>query len=194
MRTHTQTSGNLANRVSRTRDLLHRIPLELVAVIACPHLGLLASKLGGQSVYKSGGISISDAISDLHALYLRLTFAIFVSNKDDHLKNHGFLYVGRDRWRLSPVFDVNPGPDRNPYLETAILEDGSNEPSILLALEASEFFELPNAEAKALIRGMADTITALWRETFRQHGVTRPQIRDYEPAFMNDETEITRLL
>ena len=137
MRTHTQTSGNLANRVSPNRNLLHRIPLELVAVVALTHLGLLAYKLGGKSVYKSGGTSISDAISDLHELYLRLTFAILVSNKDDHLKNHGFLYVGRDRWRLSPVFDVNPDPDRNPYLEAAILEDGSNERSILLALEAS---------------------------------------------------------
>ena len=41
---------------------------------------------------------------------------------------------------------------------------------------------------------MADTITTLWRETFRKHGLTGPQIRDYEPAFMNDETEIARLL
>jgi serine/threonine-protein kinase HipA len=112
-------------------------------------------------------------------LYLRLVFTILVSNKDDHLKNHGFLYVGRDRWRMSPVFDVNPAPDRNPQLETVILEDGSNERSILLALEASEFFELPNAEAKAMILSMADKIMTLWRETFRQHGLTGPQARDY---------------
>ncbi|MGA0543420.1 hypothetical protein, partial [Neotabrizicola sp. VNH66] len=31
---------------SPNRDLLHRIPLERVAVVARPHLGLLASKLG----------------------------------------------------------------------------------------------------------------------------------------------------
>ena len=136
----------------------------------------------------------SDPVSDLRELYLRLVFTILVSNKDDHLKNHGFLYVGRDRWRLSPVFDVNPAPDRNPHLETAILEDGSNERSILLALEASEFFELPNAEAKALIRDMGDKIAALWRETFRQHGLTGTQARDYEPAFVNDEAEIARSL
>jgi hypothetical protein len=28
---------------------MHRIPLELVAVVACPHVGLLASKLGGKA-------------------------------------------------------------------------------------------------------------------------------------------------
>jgi serine/threonine-protein kinase HipA len=127
-------------------------------------------------------------------LYLRLVFTILVSNKDDHLKNHGFLDVGRDRWRMSPVFDVCPAPDRKPQLETAIPEDGSNERSILLALEASELFELPNAEARALIRSMADKITTLWRETFRQHGLTGPQARAYETAFRNDETEIARKL
>jgi hypothetical protein len=28
---------------------MHRILLELVAVVACPHVGLLASKLGGKA-------------------------------------------------------------------------------------------------------------------------------------------------
>ena len=135
-----------------------------------------------------------DPAADLRQLYLRLVFTILVSNKDDHLKNHGFLYVGRDRWRLSPVFDVNPAPDRNPHLETAILEDGSNERSIVLALEASEFFGLPSAAAKALVRETADKITALWRDTFRQHGLTAQQARDYEPAIMNNETATAQSL
>ncbi|WP_197282871.1 type II toxin-antitoxin system HipA family toxin [Novosphingobium sp. ST904] len=39
---------------------------------------------------------------DFRELYRRLTFTILVSNKDDHLKNHGFLYVGGGQWRLSP--------------------------------------------------------------------------------------------
>src|SRR5690606_10203520 len=60
--------------------------------------------------------------SDFRELYKRVIFTILVSNKDDHLKNHGFLYVGRGQWRLSPIFDVNPAPDRAPHLETAIVE------------------------------------------------------------------------
>ncbi|MDK4722907.1 HipA domain-containing protein [Rhizobium sp. CNPSo 3968] len=54
-----------------------------------------------------------DPSHDFRELYRRLLFTILVSNKDDHLKNHGFLYVGAGQWRLSPVFDVNPTPDRN---------------------------------------------------------------------------------
>jgi hypothetical protein len=34
---------------SAHRNLMHCIPLEIVAVIACPHVGLLASKLGGKA-------------------------------------------------------------------------------------------------------------------------------------------------
>ena len=44
-----QTPRNLPNRIPVHYDLMHRIQLELVAVIACPHLGLLASKLGGKA-------------------------------------------------------------------------------------------------------------------------------------------------
>ena len=36
-----------------------------------------------------------------------------ISNTDDHLRNHGFLYVNEKGWRLSPLYDVNPSIDNN---------------------------------------------------------------------------------
>jgi len=136
----------------------------------------------------------SDPSSDFRELYLRLIFTILVSNKDDHLKNHGFLYVGAGRWRLSPMFDVNPAPDRNPHLETAILEGGAHDRSITLALEACDFFEIVESDARQMIRDTARRISAEWREAFRLVGVTGSLARDYEPAFLNDETEIALAL
>jgi serine/threonine-protein kinase HipA len=132
----------------------------------------------------------SDPKADFLELFQRLIFTILVSNKDDHLKNHGFLYVGSGRWRLSPVFDVNPAPDRNPHLETAVVEGGSHDRSIRLALEASEFFEISDIAARRIIRDTARRISGGWREALRDVGVTGVQARDYEPAFINDETEI----
>jgi serine/threonine-protein kinase HipA len=125
---------------------------------------------------------------DFRELYRRLIFTILVSNKDDHLKNHGFLYVGAGQWRLSPVFDVNPAPDRNPFLETAILEGGVHDRSIDLALEACEFFEIPEAEARETIRSIAQRVSGGWREALRQVDVTGALARNYEPAFVNDQT------
>ncbi|WP_341487859.1 type II toxin-antitoxin system HipA family toxin [Pararhizobium sp. A13] len=132
----------------------------------------------------------ADPQADFRELFLRLIFTILVSNKDDHLKNHGFLYVGAGRWRLSPVFDVNPAPDRNPHLETAILEGGVHDRSIRLALEACEFFEIAEADARRMVRAAVRCIFDEWREALRQVGVSGSLARQYEPAFINDQTEI----
>lgn len=43
IRANAQTLGHLSRRIPPNRDLVHRIPLELVAVIAPPHVGLLVS-------------------------------------------------------------------------------------------------------------------------------------------------------
>lgn len=132
----------------------------------------------------------ADPQADFRELYLRLIFTILVSNKDDHLKNHGFLYVGAGRWRLSPVFDVNPAPDRNPHLETAIIEGGGHDRSIRLALEACEFFEIAEADARWMIRETALRISDEWREMLRQVGVSGGLARQYESAFINDQSEM----
>lgn len=48
--------------------------------------------------------------ADLRQLWRRLAFNILISNTDDHLRNHGFLYAGNAGWRLSPAFDLDPSP------------------------------------------------------------------------------------
>ncbi|WP_165928010.1 HipA domain-containing protein [Rhizobium sp. BK376] len=129
----------------------------------------------------------SDPVADFRELYQRMVFTILVSNKDDHLKNHGFLYVGAGQWRLSPVFDVNPAPDRSPHLETAILEGGAHDRSINLALEACMFFELSEPKAREMIRIAARRISDGWREALRQVGISGALPRDYGQAFVNDQ-------
>lgn len=132
----------------------------------------------------------SDPLEDFRELYRRLIFTILVSNKDDHLKNHGFLYVGNGQWRLSPVFDVNPAPDRNPHLETAILEGGAHDRSIEVAFASCEFFEIPSQEARDIIRKAARLIHQEWQTALRAVGVTGALARNYEPAFAHSEMEI----
>ena len=52
----------------------------------------------------------AQAKADSMALYRRMAFNVLVSNVDDHLRNHGFLRLGRNGWSLSPVYDLNPTP------------------------------------------------------------------------------------
>ena len=47
---------------------------------------------------------------DMHGLWRRIVFNILISNTDDHLRNHGFLWTGPAGWRLSPAYDLNPVP------------------------------------------------------------------------------------
>lgn len=136
----------------------------------------------------------ADPAADFRELFLRLVFTILVSNKDDHLKNHGFLYVGNNRWRLSPMFDVNPAPDRNSHLETSILEGGTHERSIAMALEACAFFEIEEPVARTIIRQTAEQISQSWRVALREEGVSGALARAYEPAFANDQMAIALTL
>jgi serine/threonine-protein kinase HipA len=63
---------------------------------------------------------------DMHAVWRRIVFNVLISNTDDHLRNHGFLWAGPAGWRLSPAYDLNPVPtDIKPrVLTTAIDLDG----------------------------------------------------------------------
>ncbi len=41
--------------------------------------------------------------AEAHALFRRVVFNVLISNVDDHLRNHGFLWLGKAGWLLSPL-------------------------------------------------------------------------------------------
>jgi serine/threonine-protein kinase HipA len=91
------------------------------------------SMLGARDTQQHSYLEIVDALRrhgaaperDIQALWRRMVFNILISNTDDHLRNHGFLYAGTDGWQLSPAYDLNPVPPetRPRVLSTAISED-----------------------------------------------------------------------
>lgn len=135
------------------------------------------------------GISVSPA-RDLRELWLRMVFGILVTNTDDHLKNHGFLYVRNNLWRLSPLFDVNPQPRRHPQMETGISPIHGHVPDIAAAVDAAPFFEVNDVqEARTLVRDMAVRLDASWRKTCRQMGLTGAALNACAPAFEHERME-----
>lgn len=130
----------------------------------------------------------SKPVDDLHELWRRIVFTILVSNKDDHLKNHGFIYAGGDRWRLSPAFDINPSPSRHRVLETGIMQGGSFDASLEIALEAYEFFDLKLEKAKDQASEMATIISRSWKQALRSEGCTPDDVQDYTSAFQHEES------
>lgn len=131
----------------------------------------------------------SRSVDDLRELWRRIVFTILVSNKDDHLKNHGFIYAGGDRWRLSPAFDINPSPSRHRVLETGIVQGGSFDASLDVALDACGFFDMGLADAKQEAQKMAETIASNWKQALRDEGASSEELRVYSDAFEHTESE-----
>ncbi len=126
---------------------------------------------------------------DMRALFRRVVFNILISNTDDHLRNHGFLYDGPDGWRLAPSYDLNPVPvDIKPrVLSTAIdLDDGTA--SLDLALGVAGYFELNSEQAKEIAAEVGAAVTG-WRKTAARIGLSNREIERMGSAFEHADLE-----
>jgi len=153
------------------------------------------SMLGAKDNEQRSYLEIVDALrqhgaapkEDIQALWRRLVFNILISNTDDHLRNHGFLYEGQAGWRLSPAYDLNPMPvDLKPrVLSTAITEDDATA-SLPLAMEVAGYFELDESRAKTIAREVGRTI-AKWRNEAARRGLGETEIERMATAFEHED-------
>jgi serine/threonine-protein kinase HipA len=154
-------------------------------------MAILGAKAGERGSYPE----IVDALTqygaqgktDAHALYRRVAFNVLISNVDDHLRNHGFLWLGKAGWSLSPAYDLNPVPSD---LKARVLTTNINldEGTCLLDLleTASGFFGLTLQPARAIIKEVA-TVTATWREAAKAAGARSAEITRMASAFDHDD-------
>lgn len=102
---------------------------------------------------------------DLEQLYRRILFSILIGNRDDHLRNHGFLRSAAG-WRLSPAFDLNPNPEKQ---EHALAINAIDTRPVSAHLRSTaEFYRLTSARADAIdadvrnaVRGWSSVATTL---------------------------------
>jgi serine/threonine-protein kinase HipA len=131
----------------------------------------------------------AQAKADAQALYRRVAFNVLISNVDDHLRNHGFLWFGQAGWSLSPAYDLNPVPTdlKARVLATNIdLDEGTC--SIGLLEDAAEYFGLGLAPARKIINEVA-TATAGWRDVAKEVGARAAEITRMASAFEHDDLE-----
>lgn len=122
-------------------------------------------------------------------LWRRIVFSILISNTDDHLRNHGFLYEGQKGWRLSPVYDVNPTPVevKERVLTTAISENDGMA-SLDLALSVAREFGLKATEARQ-VAAEVGTAVATWRAAAKAANIGRAEIDRMASAFDHDDLQ-----
>ena len=124
---------------------------------------------------------------DMHGLWRRIVFNVLISNTDDHLRNHGFLYERGRGWRLSPAYDLNPVPvDVRPrVLSVAITLDDATA-SLSLALEVAEYFGLSLPEARGIAREVGVAVSE-WRREAALLGIAPTEIDRMASAFEHDD-------
>lgn len=126
-------------------------------------------------------------LEDKQELWARICFSMLITNVDDHMHNHGFLHSGGGQWRLAPLFDVNPFPDKQPILKTAVTEATGETGDIQEALDAAAYFGVSDDDAhEILIRMMAALNN--WKRLARSPavGMDDDEIDKVAPAFEND--------
>jgi serine/threonine-protein kinase HipA len=129
----------------------------------------------------------AQASVDAAELFRRMAFNVLISNDDDHLRNHGFLWQSDKGWILSPAYDLNPVPvdlGRRILTTKISFEDGTCD--INLVLEQAEYFSLSSKEAKAIIKEVA-TATVAWRDVAAAAGASRAEIDRMQSAFEHDD-------
>lgn len=176
----------LSRRFDRTPDG-HRIPF----LSAMSMMNVLDGERGSYpdivDVLRTYG---ADTDADAEELFRRMVFNILVSNVDDHLRNHGFLWTGETGWRLSPAYDLNPVPvDVKAHILSTNVSLDEATCSIELARENAEFFGVTAARADEIV-GEVAVATSSWREVAAAAGARPSDIDRMSTAFEHGELRL----
>jgi serine/threonine-protein kinase HipA len=124
---------------------------------------------------------------DLQQLWRRIVFNVLISNTDDHLRNHGFLYEGPKGWRLSPAYDMNPVPvDMRPRVLSTAIDPDDPSASLDLAFSVSEYFGLKDKDARSVAAEIGEVVSA-WRQEAANQGLSKAEIDRMQSAFEHDD-------
>ena len=117
---------------------------------------------------------------DLIELWKRIVFNMAVSNTDDHLRNHAFIFT-ENGWELSLLYDVNPIPYGD---ELALnVDEEDNSINIDLAIEASVRFGISETDATTYAKDILTIVKENWEKRATALGLSRRLIEEMRPAF-----------
>lgn len=181
--------------VGKKRVLLSR-RFDRKGPIRIPFLSAM-SVLSAQDGQMRSYLEIADAIrqissapkEDLEALWRRIVFNVLISNIDDHLRNHAFLYPEPSGWRLSPAYDLNPTPiDIKPRILSTAIDLIDPSASLDLALHVADYFDIEFRRAKKIITEVGSA-TASWREEATKLKIKKAEIDRMSSAFEHEDLQ-----
>ncbi len=117
--------------------------------------------------------------AELAQLFRRVVFNILVGNRDDHLRNHGFI-VSPEGIRLAPAYDLNPMPEKADH--ALAIDETSTAPDLSSALATASLYALRGNQAGRIVDEIREVV-ASWQDEARTQGASRAEILLMAPAF-----------
>jgi len=117
---------------------------------------------------------------DLAELFTRVVFNVATANRDDHLRNHGFMRTPAG-WRLAPAFDMNPSFKKDEH--ALALDLYNRQPDINAVLATAEYYRLDLNQARKIISHTGKVI-ASWKTRARKLGLPAHAIAEAEHLFL----------
>ncbi|MEK6719409.1 MAG: type II toxin-antitoxin system HipA family toxin [Chloroflexota bacterium] len=125
---------------------------------------------------------------DLEQLFRRLAFNVLAGNRDDHLRNHGFLRLP-EGWRLAPAYDLNPAREMR---EHSLAIDGTTTaPSLSAAIATHRLYGLSDARARDIVHEVASAVSK-WQAVADSVGISRSEKATVGEVFMPLSPEVQR--
>jgi serine/threonine-protein kinase HipA len=123
-----------------------------------------------QFIQRNG--SASHIKEDLAQLFKRVAFNVALGNRDDHLRNHGFVLTHAG-WRLAPAFDVNPNIHNSAH--TLNIDDQSNLGDLHTVRSTASLYGLSPAAAEQTLQHVVRTV-ATWPRAAQLAGISAADI------------------
>lgn len=117
--------------------------------------------------------------TDLAQLFRRVAFNVAVGNRDDHLRNHGFI-LERQGWRLAPAFDLNPNIDKDVHVLN--IDEVDNRPSLTTVLNTAEYYRLRPGTGQAILDEIIEILQG-WSALAERHGLSVEERLETARAF-----------
>lgn len=126
--------------------------------------------------------------ADRAVLFRRMLFNVAAGNRDDHLRNHGFLVTPKGV-RLAPAFDVNPAPDKPMH---AITIDGRGANSdVSAAMRTAPYYDLDNAHVERIFEEVRGVLSQ-WSTFAKNAGASRLDMDLVETCIAPDVRSVLR--
>lgn len=122
---------------------------------------------------------------DVMQLWRRALFTVLISDKDNHLRNHGMV-LQPTGWRLAPAYDMNPEAEKVLPRVLAISLDGVDDQATVAPLFTHcEAFGLTLPVARTIARQMAQVVRD-WRTYAARLRLPEREMRTLAPAFEHE--------